>query len=310
MKRGEFIQMNQGVTAKLMVHYPELGKLVQELNQNVFNKPHTTIIKSRIYAERMIELIINEHSQQPTGLLTYQERIDFVKTQQVIDHKVYQAFDKVRRIGNIAAHGELEDEVGEALKVNRHIFTLSCWFIEMYCDQTFIQPEYVTPVPHSELEIDDRLIESVLAKLHHFEEQPVEKPTETLAVQPRPSQRAGKHVLAPTDVIPEGKYAGKVVADVHRQHPFYFADWFVYNKQYTVDFAALMAIYQPTPQQCEKHKAQQTKGKIILTLADVFPEGKYAGQSIRAVHQQRPDYIKQWFNKNKRYYVELDEKGE
>ncbi|MGL4952768.1 MAG: hypothetical protein ACRC5Q_03055, partial [Culicoidibacterales bacterium] len=113
-----------------------------------------------------------------------------------------------------------------------------------------------------------------------------------------------------TDVIPEGKYAGGIVADVHRQHPFYFVEWFRYNKHYAVDVAMLMTVYQPTPEQVQQHKAQQMKGKIRLTLADVFPQGKYEGQLIRKVHEQHPHYIQDWFNKNKHYYVDLAEKGE
>lgn len=285
----------------LMMNYPELGKLGQEINKNIYEHPHTAIIKARIYAEHLIDVIIASCNQKQEQLQTYQERIIFLQEHQEIDKKIYVILDKIRRLGNIAAHGIVDDETGDALKIHRYLFTLNCWFIEMYIDQTFQHPDYSTPKP--QVQIDEHVIAAIIEQMKTTNQQSDKVLNHQTHSKKDPN---GKNILSPTDVIPEGKYAGKIVQDIHKEHPFYFAEWFSRNKKYYVDLDELHAIYTPTPEQCEKHKENQKKGKTILTLDDEFPTGKYRGQLIRTIHEKHPDYIAKWFNTGSHYYVELD----
>lgn len=127
--------------------YKELYSLGEDINRLVFTAPYSVVIKSRVFIESISKEIASLENMSELNELNLADRLNRLNSNYILNSEINECFYKVRKIGNQAAHQEVEDELVSALNVHRYIFKISCWFIETYVDFKFKSPIYKSPTP-------------------------------------------------------------------------------------------------------------------------------------------------------------------
>ncbi len=143
--------------------YSELYSLSTDINTLVFTAPHSVIVKSRVFIEQLSKEIAKLEKMEELNDLTLAQRLSALKSNHIIDEELDNYFYEIRKIGNQAAHQEVEDEIVLALKVHKNIYKVTGWFIETYIDYNFKTPVYKNPKPVTSTE--DSNNSSILMKL-------------------------------------------------------------------------------------------------------------------------------------------------
>lgn len=145
----------------LKADYSELYSLSVDIDKLLFTAPHSVIMKSRVFIEQLSkEIAMLEGIELPNNL-NLAERLNKLKYDGIIDREISEYLYEIRKIGNQAAHEEIEDELVLALTVHRNIYKITGWFIETYIDYNFKTPIYKNPTPQIN---EDKLSSSLLMK--------------------------------------------------------------------------------------------------------------------------------------------------
>ena len=156
--------MDINIFKYLEKEYQDLYSLAIDIDKLVFTAPHTVIVKSRVYIEKLSEQIAKLQGLDELNALSLADRLSSLSRNGVLDSDIGELFYKVRKIGNRAAHEEVETELILALNIHNYIYKITCWFIETYIDYNFKSPIYKSPKP-----INDNKVEkehsSILMKL-------------------------------------------------------------------------------------------------------------------------------------------------
>ena len=140
--------------------YQELYSLATDIDKLVFTAPHTVIIKSRVYIEKLSEQIAKLEKLDELNEVSLADRLSSLSRNGVLDSDVGEYFYQVRKIGNKAAHEEVDTELLLALNIHNYIYKITCWFIESYVDYNFKSPIYKSPKP-----INDTIEANILMNL-------------------------------------------------------------------------------------------------------------------------------------------------
>ncbi|MGX4599525.1 DNA phosphorothioation-dependent restriction protein DptF [Faecalimicrobium sp. JNUCC 81] len=143
--------------------YSELYSLSVDINNLVFTSPHSVIVKSRVFIEQLSKEIAKLEKMENLNDLNLAQRLTELKRNHIIDEELDNYFFEIRKIGNQAAHEEVEEEIVFALKVHKNIYKVTGWFIETYIDYNFKTPIYKNPKPVTSTE--DSNNSSMLMKL-------------------------------------------------------------------------------------------------------------------------------------------------
>lgn len=147
--------MSASIYKFLENNYSELYSLSRDIENQVYTAPHSVIVKSRIFIEQLSKEIAVLESMKELNKLNLAERLSALRSSEIIDEKLNEYFYEIRKIGNQAAHEEVEDEIVLALKVNKDIYKITGWFIETYIDYNFKTPIYKNPKPINNT-VDDK----------------------------------------------------------------------------------------------------------------------------------------------------------
>ena len=137
--------MDINIFKYLEKEYQDLYSLAIDIDKLVFTAPHTVIVKSRVYIEKLSEQIAKLQGLDELNALSLADRLSSLSRNGVLDSKIGEYFYQVRKIGNKAAHEEVETELLLALNIHNYIYKITCWFIETYIDYNFKSPIYNTP---------------------------------------------------------------------------------------------------------------------------------------------------------------------
>lgn len=141
--------------------YSELYSLSIDIDKLLFTAPHSVIMKSRVFIEQLSKEIAKLEGIEILNNQNLAERLYKLKHDEIIDEEINNYLYEIRKIGNQAAHEEIEDELVLALTVHRNIYKVTGWFIETYVDFKFKTPIYKNPTPQGN---DDKLNSSLLMK--------------------------------------------------------------------------------------------------------------------------------------------------
>lgn len=141
--------------------YSELYSLSIDIDKLLFTAPHSVIMKSRVFIEQLSKEIAKLEGIEILNNQNLAERLYKLKHDEIIDEEINNYLYEIRKIGNQAAHEEIEDELVLALTVHRNIYKVTGWFIETYVDFKFKTPIYKNPTPQDN---DDKLNSSLLMK--------------------------------------------------------------------------------------------------------------------------------------------------
>ena len=144
-------------------NYSELYSLSKDIDNQVFTAPHSVIIKSRVFIEQLSKEIATLEGLEELNNLSLAERLNALRSNEVIDRELSDYFHEIRKIGNQAAHEEVEEEIVLALKAHKDIYKVTAWFIETYIDYNFKTPVYKNPKPANNA--TEKSNDSILMKL-------------------------------------------------------------------------------------------------------------------------------------------------
>lgn len=159
--------MENDVFTYLDEKYRYLNNYIRDFNKALFSSPNEAMIKGRMFAERLTqEIAILEKVNFSSRFVTQDERIKVLRRKGVFDEHIEKLFNNIRLIGNKVAHVGVEAELEEALRMNRIIYKIVCWFIKEYIDHNFKSEPYKSPMPSTESNpsIDINSIEEIIKK--------------------------------------------------------------------------------------------------------------------------------------------------
>ncbi len=139
--------MNSNMYELLDKNYSELCNLCNEINNSVLTSPHSVIVKSRIFAEQISKEIAKLENISGLDNLSLADRLTNLRYNEVFDKEINDYFYEIRKIGNKAAHEDVEEELLLALTVHKDVYKITGWFIETYIDYSFKTPIYKSPKP-------------------------------------------------------------------------------------------------------------------------------------------------------------------
>ncbi|KZX15089.1 type I restriction enzyme EcoKI subunit R [Methanobrevibacter cuticularis] len=139
--------------------FPTIEKICTLVEQNIYINPVYAIIEGRKATEKILDEVIDEENLQKLKKINLNDKIEELFSFGIFstDRFVFRALDENRRLGNIAAHDEVRDEIMTALKVHKNLYSITKWFHEKYFDKYEVE-EYKNPSPQH-IETKSKLVE-------------------------------------------------------------------------------------------------------------------------------------------------------
>ena len=156
--------MNSNMYELLDKNYSELYNLCNEINDSIFTSPHSVIVKARIFAEQISKEIAKLENMPKLDNLSLADRLTNLRYNEILDKEINDYFYEIRKIGNKAAHEDVEDELLLALQVHRNVYKITGWFIETYVDYTFKTPIYKSPKPLHNVNLNEKENNTIMSK--------------------------------------------------------------------------------------------------------------------------------------------------
>ena len=163
--------MDINIFKYLEKEYQELYSLGTNIDKLVFTEPHSVIVKSRVYIEKLSEQIAKLEGLDNLNVVSLADRLSSLSRNGVLDNEIGEYFYQVRKIGNKAAHEEVETELLLALNIHNYIYKITCWFIETYIDYNFKSPIYKSPKPINDTKVDKEhssILMKLMGKVDHL----------------------------------------------------------------------------------------------------------------------------------------------
>ncbi|KEH96701.1 DNA phosphorothioation-dependent restriction protein DptF [Clostridium massiliodielmoense] len=139
--------MEKDVFSYLDKDYRYLNNYIKDFNEALFTSPHSAIIKGRTFAEKLTQEVSNHEGYGLLNNNTQAERLRKLKDEGVIEGEIDDLFHTIRKLGNKAAHEDVEGELEAALSIHKCIYKITCWFVENYIDYKFESNPYRNPMP-------------------------------------------------------------------------------------------------------------------------------------------------------------------
>lgn len=158
-----------------------LKKIAYEINEALYSYPHSAVVKGRLLAEYISKEIATVEGEDYLNSITQVDRIKKLNEEGLIDFEIYKAFNSIRKLGNIAAHDEIEGKLEAALSIHRNLHKIICWFIEKYLDPSFESIVYKTPNPMINNNSNEK-IEQILGQLTEFMNSNINQNSDTVEV--------------------------------------------------------------------------------------------------------------------------------
>ncbi len=121
----------------------DLGEMAE---RNLYIDPNTSLIKLRMFGETLTKYICAMEEMDETKELTQVDRLSQLKRDGLISDEIVDYLHTLRKIGNKAVHESGYGSTKEAQTLTQLAFRLSVWFMQVYGDWGFQEPEYVEPV--------------------------------------------------------------------------------------------------------------------------------------------------------------------
>lgn len=144
-----------------------LGKLGESAERNVYNDPHTSIIKLRLLGESIAKAVLASDNIREDYDTKQVERLNTIKKEGLAEPELLDIFHTLRRKGNSASHKAAYGTTEEAKQLLALAFKLSVWFMEVYIDWEFVAPKYMVPeqeVSTEELQLKVKALEEEIAE--------------------------------------------------------------------------------------------------------------------------------------------------
>lgn len=126
--------------------FKELSSLAKELEETLYTDSHSTIVKGRLFAEKLLERFCEDEGQEYLKSFKQVDRIRILNKEGAINDDIARSFDTIRIIGNKAIHTGENNDIEYAIKIHKQIYIIAKWYVEIYgrnCDLEI--PKYRLP---------------------------------------------------------------------------------------------------------------------------------------------------------------------
>ncbi|EWG11614.1 type I restriction-modification system endonuclease [Cytobacillus firmus] len=122
-----------------------LANLGETAERNVYQDPHTTIMKLRLFAETLTKFVLAAENIKEAYGTNQIDRINTLRREGLLEPELIDIFEILRKKGNLAMHEAGYGKSEDAKALLQLTFRLSTWFMEVYGDWDFQAPEYIEP---------------------------------------------------------------------------------------------------------------------------------------------------------------------
>ncbi|SNS86872.1 type I restriction enzyme, R subunit [Bacillus sp. OK838] len=136
-----------------------LAQLGESAERNIYNDPHTSIMKLRLLGETIAKAVVaSDNIEEPQGL-SQVKRIHLLRKEGLADPEIIDIFTTLRRKGNKASHEADYGKTEEAIILLELAYQLSIWFMEVYVDRDLEAQKFVLPEEHHDEELQLKIQE-------------------------------------------------------------------------------------------------------------------------------------------------------
>lgn len=140
----------QGSTFDFIKKYnPDWAVLAKEFESLLFKDVDAALVKARKLTELIIKDVYKFEEIEYPEYANQSERLVLLKNYGVIDEELFKLFDRIRRMGNLAAHDDRRTPIADGLKVHNNLYSIMKWFMESYVSYDIQVPEYQDPQPEN-----------------------------------------------------------------------------------------------------------------------------------------------------------------
>lgn len=132
--------------------------LTKEFEILLFNDIDASLLKARKLTEKIVKEIYKLENIEYPQFTNQSERLILLKNSGIIDEELFKLFNRIRRMGNFAAHDDKNISFYDGLKIHNNLYLILKWFLESYGRYDIKVPEYQNPKPENiEEKIDNRV---------------------------------------------------------------------------------------------------------------------------------------------------------
>ena len=123
--------------------YPEIEKMVKELEFNLYNENSMSVLSmGGSIAENILTKVCEFENVPDEDTPTQEARIDLLNQKGVLSDRLARDFHDIRRFRNMVLHRAYEGDIDEAFKVHHIIYNIIEWFYKKYEDPDYEIPAY------------------------------------------------------------------------------------------------------------------------------------------------------------------------
>lgn len=155
-------------------HWNILSNLGEMAERNVYIDPNTTILKLRMFGETITKFTCALEDMDETSTLTQLDRLNVLQREDLLTEDLLDILHSIRQKGNKAAHEGNYGTTEEAKALVHIAFRLGVWYMQVYGDWEFKEPEYIEPSMDDDSENQEQLkqlTESYDAKVQELEQE-------------------------------------------------------------------------------------------------------------------------------------------
>lgn len=144
---------------------PDWAVLARDFERLLFTDMEAALVKARKLAESILKDSYIKEDLEYNRYSSFAERLMFIKNEGVLTEDIFKCFDRIRRMGNLAAHDPKKVPFSDGLKVHSNLYDILKWYVESYLNLDYHVPEYQDPKPEN---LDEKLDETVRKLLGEY----------------------------------------------------------------------------------------------------------------------------------------------
>ncbi|MBM7691628.1 DNA phosphorothioation-dependent restriction protein DptF [Peribacillus deserti] len=143
---------------------PTAAQNAKKLEELLFEDPSSSIIKARVFAEEILEGVLQNEKDAPF-LSTLFDKISYLAKEEVFTRDIQKSFDTIRLAGNKAAHDGKFNDIVEAFKLHKEVYKIGVWYYEVYSSEEAKISAYEIPKPRPKENIEEIVQKKILELL-------------------------------------------------------------------------------------------------------------------------------------------------
>ncbi|PQD96783.1 DNA phosphorothioation-dependent restriction protein DptF [Pradoshia eiseniae] len=174
------------------------GILAEEFENTLFSDIDSSLIKARKLCELIVEDIFRKEKIEYSRFLKHVEALAALRNTEVLDETLFKSFDRIRRLGNTAAHEHGKIAIIDGLHAHRNLYEILKWYVEVYESYEAKIPEYQEAKPHNPQDLSEQVKQIISEMVPQYMGQFKEEKSEQLQTEVMINEMStiqGSHLL-------------------------------------------------------------------------------------------------------------------